>query len=273
MNRRIVAVFALLMGALLTAGLTRAEEAKKPGPSKDEVQKAEGVLKEHLEKIKGANGQVQWLGEEPVTRTFPDQIIFAVRYRQFPVARLLPEGLQASNLFVVKDGKLQRLADAKALEKFFREHGGAVKDEKRAKDAAKAWLWLAQEFFQDGFYKLAITEEATQVTPEGDGKKVSGKAVVMAGGNGEMAVELTFDKAGKLTKVAEMTKIKPGPRPICQATKLLDPDPIVRRMAEQDLLYMGLAARDYLFEQRAKASPELRRAIDRIWERIQAAGW
>jgi hypothetical protein len=59
-------------------------------------------------------------------------------------------------------------------------------------------------------------------------------------------------------------------RPICQATKLLDPDPIVRKMAEQDLLIMGAAARDYLLEQRAKAGPELQAAIDRIWERMLA---
>jgi hypothetical protein len=29
-------------------------------------------------------------------------------------------------------------------------------------------------------------------------------------------------------------QLRAGPRPICQATKLLDRDPIVRRMAEQD---------------------------------------
>jgi hypothetical protein len=44
-------------------------------------------------------------------------------------------------------------------------------------------------------------------------------------------------------------------------------------MAEADLLFMGLAARDYLMEQRAQASPELRQAIDRLWERIVKNGW
>jgi hypothetical protein len=53
---------------------------------------------------------------------------------------------------------------------------------------------------------------------------------------------------------------------------LLDADPIVRRMAEQDLLIMGSAAKSYLDEQRAKASPELRRAIDRLWQRIVDEG-
>src|SRR6184192_2360441 len=67
--------------------------------------------------------------------------------------------------------------------------------------------------------------------------------------------------------------IRPGPRPICQATKLLDPDPLVRRICEQDLLIMGLSARDYLMEQRARATPELRAALDRLWEKIQKNGW
>jgi hypothetical protein len=44
-------------------------------------------------------------------------------------------------------------------------------------------------------------------------------------------------------------------------------------MAEQDLLFMGLAARDYLMEQRERASPELRASIDRLWRLIQDGGW
>lgn len=66
--------------------------------------------------------------------------------------------------------------------------------------------------------------------------------------------------------------IQKGVRPICQATKLLDPDPVVRGMAEQAILVMGKAAEGYLTEQRTRASPELRQAIDRIWQRILAEG-
>ena len=71
-------------------------------------------------------------------------------------------------------------------------------------------------------------------------------------------------------QVNEEAKIRPGPRPICQATKLLDADQIVRRMAEQDLLYMGRAAHEYLMQQRAQAAPDLQQAIDRLWQRILA---
>ena len=106
------------------------------------------------------------------------------------------------------------------------------------------------------------------------GVEVFGKAAVnQQGGNaGEITASLTFDPAGVLTNVSESAQIHRGIRPICQATKLLDPDPIVRGMAEQDILVMGKAAKGYLDEQRAKASPELQQAIDEIWERIIAEG-
>ena len=66
--------------------------------------------------------------------------------------------------------------------------------------------------------------------------------------------------------------LRPGIRPICQATKLLDRDPIVRRMAEQDVLVMGRAAKPYLDQVRATARPKLQQAIDRIWQRILDEG-
>lgn len=62
-------------------------------------------------------------------------------------------------------------------------------------------------------------------------------------------------------------------RPICQATKLLDADPIVRKMAERSIQIMGRAARGYLEEQRAQAAPDLQQAIDRMWQRILEEGW
>ena len=84
---------------------------------------------------------------------------------------------------------------------------------------------------------------------------------------------MDFDSDGVLVGVSETRDVRPGVRPICQATKLLDADPLVRRMAEQDILVMGKSAKAYLDEQRAKAKPELRAAIDHIWKRIVDEGW
>jgi hypothetical protein len=262
-----------LVALVLYAGTAPAEQKAQPGgASKEAVEGAKKQLMAHLGD-KAKNGQVIHIDAPALHKSFPGYEFFALRFRLYPVARVIPEGMKASNVFAVaKDGKIEHLKDAKALEMFFRQHGATARNEESAGALAQGWLWLAQEFVQDGFY--AFTLGKPEVKSEG-GKVVSATdtAVVMKGGNGEMRATLSFDNAGKVEKVAHTQKIKPGPRPICQATKLLDPDPIVRRMAEQDLLYLGLAARDYLREQRAAASPELRRAIDRLWERIQKEGW
>jgi hypothetical protein len=134
----------------------------------------------------------------------------------------------------------------------------------------RAWLDLAQIVEQDGYYKFEVLEDSLKVTRVDGGQKASGRVIVTGGGNGDIVATLTFDATGKLIKLEHTARLKPGPRPRCQATKLLDPDPIVRGMAEDELLYMGHAAKDYLDEQRARATPALQTAIDRIWHRICA---
>lgn len=185
----------------------------------------------------------------------------------------MPEGLNTSSLFAVdKQGKIEFLKDVKLLEKFFRAHHARVTDEDGAKTVLGAWLTLTQDFHQDGFFKFDVLSKEFAVAGK-DELKASGRAVVMAGGNGQLIANLTIDKDGKLAKADEKAEIRRGPRPICQATKLLDADPIVRHVAEQDLLIMGLPARDYLMEQRERATPELRLEIDRLWRLIQKNGW
>src|SRR5438552_261415 len=67
------------------------------------AQQAKPVVDQHLQKIDGAHGQVIWITDEALTRTFPKYTFFAVRYRIYPVAVKLPEGMKASNLFAVAD--------------------------------------------------------------------------------------------------------------------------------------------------------------------------
>ena len=212
--------------------------------------------------------------ERSLTRTFPEQRFFALILRQYPVARITPEPLKSQNVFVIeKDDNVQHLTGIKTLEKFFRSKLGLVLDAQSAKESAGAWLRLSEEFKQDGFFKFSIPEDSLTVQKLRSGLKASGKAVVIQGGTGEIRVALSFTAEGKLAQVEEVNTVKAGVRPICQATKLLDPDPIVRLMAEKDILVMGRAAKEYLDEQRAKASPQLKQAIDHIWQRIVAEGW
>jgi hypothetical protein len=260
---------AALLGLVCTlAAAAPAPEKEKLTP--EEVARAEKAVKDHLEKIKGAHGNVQVIKDEPLARLFPRYAFITVLYRQFPVARVLPEGLKASNVFAVgADGKFKLLNDAKGLEEFFKANLPPVTSADQAKDVARAWVRLGEEFHQDGFFKFTLMDDSTRVEGGDEGRTASALVVVMQGGNGSYAATVKLDSRGRLVKVEEMSKIRPGPRPICQATKLLDPDPLVRRMAEQDLRIMGTAARAYLMEQRAQARPELQQAIDRLWKQIQ----
>jgi hypothetical protein len=259
----------LCLGAVVLAG-DADPEPKHRKLTKEVIEKAEKSVHAYLKEIRGDHAQVKHIDEPAVERALPGYAFFSVLYRQFPVGRVLPAKLKSSNVFVVgPDGKARPLTTAKELEKLFKDRLPAATAKNRLEDAAVAWVRLAQEFVQDGFYGFTLEKDSTRVGDrKGGGREASAKVVVMRGGNGSLTATLGFNKGGKLESVTESVKIRPGPRPICQATRLLDRDPIVRAMAEQALVYMGRSAREYLIEQRAKAKPELKRAIDRIWQRI-----
>jgi hypothetical protein len=232
-----------------------------------------GALARKLAEFPGAErGQIISITDAAVARTFPGDLFYVLRFRQWPVAMEPPEPLRTNNLFVVKpDGSVHHLRDADDLEQFFRAAIPPIRTEAEAEDAARAWLSLAPEFRQDGFFRFSVLDDSLVVASAAQGGyRVTGKSVVdPKGGNaGEIVASLTFDPAGRLAKVSETANLKRGIRPICQATRLFDPDPIVRGAAEHDLLAMGRAAKGYLDEQRARAGPDLRLAIDRIWHMI-----
>jgi len=257
--------------ALIWSSLSAAPLPDVKPPSAEDIAKAEKIVNEALAKLKATDPMVEVIKDESLGRTLPQYVFIHVWFRQYPVARVVPEGLQATNIFAVsRDGKVKLVKDAKGLEDFFKNAGLMIKTDDQAKDLARSWVRLSQELHQDGFFKFVLMDDSTKVADQNGVRSATAKIVVMAGGNGDLVATLqTDDQSGRLLKISETNKIRPGPRPICQATKLLDNDPIVRRMAEQDLLIMGKAARDYLLEQRAKAKPELQKAIDQLWKRIQ----
>jgi hypothetical protein len=264
-------VRALLIGMSLAvlAGPAPAQQKEPDLPKR--ARKAVAAVKADMDKRKAVGPEIVWKAEKALAKRFPDYEFVAVRFRQYPIPQPQPEGLDLgpANVFAVKGDKLQYLKDTKALEQFFKDHQPRVKGEDEARQVLSAWLALSQEYRQDGFYRFDIL--AKEFAVKDSGQTVRGRAVVMQGGNGDLAVTLKF-KDGKLARVEEIAKIQEGVRPICQATKLLDPDPVVRKMAEQGLLIMGRAAGPYLMEQRSQARPELRAAIDRIWRLIQERG-
>jgi hypothetical protein len=207
-----------------------------------------------------------------VGRTFPNFSFFGVIFRQYPVAVQCPQtkDLKCANLFFVQDGQVDFVASINDLKFFFAANLGPAPTQDAATDAATTWLRFSEELKQDLFYTFSSPN--VSYTPRGDLTVVRARASVAVGGDGNIDVLMTLGAAGSFVNVLEKSALRPGVRPICQATKLLDRDPIVRRMAEQDLLVMGRAAKPYLDQVRATARPELRQAIDRTWQRILNEG-
>jgi hypothetical protein len=272
MNRQTLRLALLAVALILACGPATgapAPEQKKITP--EDIAKGEAAVKAQLEKMKGAGAGVTYVKDDAVEKALPGQMFFAVLFRQYPVGRVPPEGLSASNVFAVDlQGQVTVCPNAAALNKYLKTALPPVKNDDQAKDAGRAYARLSQEFHQDGFFKFQVMDDATKVGMEKGGRTATVKYVVMQGGNGDVEVVVKFDPEGKFLEAVETAKIKAGPRPICQATLLLHEDPLVRRICEQDLLVMGEAALPYLAEQRAKASPALQKEIDRVSRRIQA---
>jgi hypothetical protein len=227
-------------------------------------------LRRELDRLHASHGHVEPLAGGILPHLFPTYDWYTVTFRQFPVARVMPPPLKAANVFAVRhaDGEPLLINSISGLRDFFRNTLSPVRTAQQARDVAHGWLQAATALYQDGFYQFKIEEESIKAQGDHGGIEVSGKAMVMRGGNGTVHVSVAFDKQGKFLALIEGADLHPGPRPICHATKLLDPDPIVRKIVEQDLLIMGPAAKPYLDEVRKTASPELRRAIDQMWDRI-----
>jgi len=222
---------------------------------------------------RGVNGAVvRPITEDYVGRAFPNFSFFGVIFRQYPVAVLCPQAqdLKCSNLFFVQDGQVDFVATIPNLKFFFATQLGPVPSQDGATDAASTWLRFSEELKQDLFYEFSAPY--ISYMPRDDMTVVQGHAAVIGGGQGQIDMLMTLGSAGSLVNLYEKSVLHPGVRPICQATKLLDRDPIVRRMAEQDVLVMGRAAKPYLDQVRATARPKLQQAIDRIWQRILDEG-
>jgi hypothetical protein len=225
----------------------------------------------------------QWLKDHGATRytitpltddyignTLPGSY-FGVYFQQWPIAIEPPQGLAPSNVFFVVEQQVYYLTNPDGLKGYFLNVVQPVQNQDQALDVARSWLRLSVQFSQDGYFRFAAPVVHARTRPTGE-ILVGGTDKVASGGTGKLKVHMEFDAAGALADVVEQRTIHAGVRPICQATKLLDADPIVRRMAERDILVMGRTAKAYLDEQRARATPELRQAIDRIWKRIVAEG-
>jgi hypothetical protein len=238
------------------------------------------VIKDFVTKLAGQpgmpflqGGQLTYLSNSSLERAFPDKLFYVLRFRQWPIGFELPPPLAPNNIMVFTKNRDFTLINNENLQQaFFHNQIKNVKTQVEAKELLTTWLLLAQELNQDGMYSFAAPVVSAS-TANGI-LKASGRLEVLphAGDMGKISATITFGKNGQIIRINQEMTLNSGMRPICQSTKLLDQDPIVRKMAQKDLLLMGRASKEYLDSQRAKASPELQVAIDKIWQQILKEG-
>src|ERR1700686_3414518 len=135
---------------------------------------------------RGASGAVvRPITDDYVGRTFPSFNFFGVIFRKYPVAVLCPQtqDLKCSNVFFVKDGRVDFVATIPDLKFFFSAELGSAPSEETAADAASTWLRFSEELKQDLFYTFSAPE--ISYTPWDDVTRVRGHVAVMAGGEGQ----------------------------------------------------------------------------------------
>jgi len=280
----LVAVGGIGGGGLLAYRMTAADALRpvdalvQPAqPDREDVKKAEKAIRaasedKDIESIKE-------LADDPLLRSFPGFLFFDVRFTYdygVPLGRVKGSSFWVVQTKECKPTQLGRLgrADVKVLQKFMQENLKVTNGDARMKDAAWACLRVAQEALTEhGWMTMTLPEDSIKTGGDKEIRTATGKAVVKpeGGAGGEVVVTLRVDDANKVKSVEIKSTVHTGPKPKCHATKLLDPDPVIRAMAEQQLLLMGRRAEDYVRDRRAKADADLRKEIDRVWQRVVAA--
>ena len=240
----------------------------------EDAKKARMQVEEHVGNLLKKEGfrRITPIIDESLTQLAPGSHFFGVLFPQYPIGIEPPPPLKVGNVFIVdKTAKLTVIPNSENLETFCKARFAPAKTEADANRVLRAWLVLSQHIHGDGFYQFdLVTPFQIQLNDAKKPSKAEGSAKVkpVGGNKGQITATIQFDAEGKITSVKDTAKLVEGIRPICQATRLLDLDPVIRKMAERDLLVMGRMCRDYLLSQRAKASPDLQREIDRVWQRI-----
>lgn len=226
-----------------------------------------------------SRGNLYFLDSAALKETFPSKVFYVLRFPQWPIASPTPQPLGTNNIFVVGTarGELELITESKKnlIKQLFQQKSTPSVTEAAVRRKMESSLVLAEELEQDGMYKFSPGLNSLTIERKDSTLEVSAARVVnpTGGNSGTIFARMLIDKnTGAVRDFSYEAKLQAGMRPICQSTKLLDPDPLVRKMAEQDILMMGSSAKEYLDYQRSRVSPELQQAIDKIWERIVREG-
>src|SRR5215470_11969959 len=67
---------------------------------------SEALVEEYLEDLGATGYTITAVSADYIDNSFPGTDFFEVRFRQYPLAVTTPEGLSASNLFLVQNGQV-----------------------------------------------------------------------------------------------------------------------------------------------------------------------
>lgn len=267
--------------ALPPAQITPAEKSsierlKCAVEPREQIQKYLKTLKFVPERQSLSRAKLQFIDSLALRQAFPDSLFYVLRFPQWPLPIALPQPLGNNNIFVIaKDSKLSApITSIEQLKPYLVKNSKPTVSAANCRTLLEGSMALVQELVQDGMYQFEIDKHTLSIDHTARGRVASGqiKALPNGGNGGAVFVTLQFGLKSELTGLDCQSKLVDGMRPICQSTKLLDADPIVRKMAEKDLLIMGRSAGDYLQWQREQVSPELKVEIDRVWARIVKEG-
>src|SRR5260370_8681228 len=107
---------------------------------------------------RGAGGAVvRPITDDYVGRAFPSFSFFGVIFRKYPVAVLCPQtqDLKCSNVFFVKDGRVDFIATIPDLKFFFSSELDPAPSEAAPGEIAITWLRSSQELKQDLVYTFS----------------------------------------------------------------------------------------------------------------------
>lgn len=243
---------------------------------REQIQKYLKTLKFVHERQSLSRAKLQFIDSVALQQAFPDSLFYVLRFPQWPLPMDPPPPLGSNNIFVIaKDSRIAApITSNEQLKQFLVKNSKPTVSEANCRTLLEGVMALVQELAQDGMYQFEIDKHTLSIERTARGRVASGQinALPNGGNSGAVFVSLQFGLKSEVTGLDCQSKLVEGMRPICQSTKLLDADPIVRKMAEKDLLIMGRSAGEYLQWQREQVSPELKVEIDRVWARILKEG-
>jgi hypothetical protein len=173
-------------------------------------------LDDFLAKIAGADqGQMSALKDDVLELEFPDYKFYSIHFRAYRGAKPVPATLKAADVFALApDGTVTQFDDLDSLKSFFWSKLSGIQRTDQARDALKAWMKLAVEYKQDGYYEFSGPDKVNTTSPtDAKGLTATSKVNVKLGGHGTIGWTLSFGQDGKITDYSVADNVTPGIRP------------------------------------------------------------